>query len=139
MAAYGSVLQPVTGFFDLTVDADDGTFLLDRSSLQAAIGSILVDGSYTVEIVASDEFGQATSIPLSLHLDTQAPTGTPGFEELNRVTFSDFEVYFDDGNRFEILQRGTAKAVIPEPSAAVLYAVGMVVTWRFNRGRARGA
>ena len=62
------------GPFDVTADINpiDGSFVFDRSSLEALLGQPLVDDQYTISLRAQDEFGNASSLGVSFTLDTGA-------------------------------------------------------------------
>ncbi len=54
----------------------DGTLTLDRALLEQISGSTLTDGSYELDISATDLFGQKGSTSLKFTLDTVAPKST---------------------------------------------------------------
>jgi hypothetical protein len=53
--------------------APNGAFMLDRNRLEQIKGGPLTDGSYTLNLLAADSLGNASSFELSFELDTLAP------------------------------------------------------------------
>ena len=122
-SAIASLLLTVTpttgvvagGPFDITaaIDPADGSFVLDRASLEALLGEAMTDDAYTVTLQAQDAFGNTSILDVSLTLDTTAAGVTtasplPGLLTNTNVTISGqvddpadaalLEVQFDDGS-----------------------------------------
>ncbi|MGL5872983.1 MAG: Ig-like domain-containing protein, partial [Xenococcaceae cyanobacterium] len=68
---------PVDNYVDILSQRNaDGSFTLDRASLEMIIGGTLVDGVHTLHLVSGDSYGNSSSIDFSFTLDTTeaAPT-----------------------------------------------------------------
>ncbi len=98
----------VTGFkasFDginyvniLTQKQADGTFTLAKSQLETIAGRTLVDGNYTLHLIATDEFGNASpnydlaftldttiAVPANLKLATASDTGASNSDGITKI------------------------------------------------------
>ncbi|MEM9002725.1 MAG: FG-GAP-like repeat-containing protein [Cyanobacteria bacterium P01_F01_bin.86] len=66
---------PVANFVDISQYLQDGSFTLERAALETVLGAPLIDGSYTLKVIAEDRFGNVSEpISYDYTLDTQAPT-----------------------------------------------------------------
>jgi RHS repeat-associated protein len=98
----------VTGFkasFDginyvdiLTQKQADGTFTLAKAQLETVAGRTLVDGNYTLRLIATDEFGNASlgydaaftldttiAVPANLKLATASDTGASNNDNITKI------------------------------------------------------
>jgi RHS repeat-associated protein len=98
----------VTGFkasFDginyvdiLTQKQADGTFTLGKAQLETIAGKTLVDGNYTLHLIATDEFGNASpnydlaftldttiAVPANLKLATASDTGASNSDSITKI------------------------------------------------------
>jgi RHS repeat-associated protein len=76
----------------------DGTFTLDRTQLAIVAGSPLIDGNYTLHLIATDEFGNASqnydlaftldttiNVPANLKLATTSDTGASNSDSITNI------------------------------------------------------
>jgi hypothetical protein len=82
----------------LTQKQPDGTFTLDKTQLTTVAGKALVDGNYTLHLIATDEFGNTSgnydvaftldttiTIPANLKLDTASDTGASNSDNITNI------------------------------------------------------
>ncbi|MCU0691828.1 MAG: Ig-like domain-containing protein, partial [Polyangiaceae bacterium] len=90
---------PVAGYADLSGSVQsDGSFTLDRTTLDALAGGALTEGAHLLNLVALDASANATTLQLAFTLDTLAPaaptldldpasdTGTIGDQQTSAAT-----------------------------------------------------
>ena len=72
-AGFGAI--PAADYVDISSYLQNGRFTLDASALAAVLGQSLIDGDYTLNVIAEDSFGNVSQpISYSYKLDTTSPT-----------------------------------------------------------------
>ena len=88
-----------TNFVDiLSQKQADGTFTLAKSQLETVAGRTLVDGNYTLHLIATDEFGNASlsydsaftldttiAVPANLKLAVASDTGASNSDSITKI------------------------------------------------------
>ena len=98
----------------------NGSFSLNRAQLETVAGKVLTDGSYTLRLIATDEFGNASpstnlaftldttiSIPSNVKLATASDTGTSNSDNITKINTPTITGSGDVGSIVKIVEGTT--------------------------------